>query len=142
MKPRLYQTRWVPASPVVKQITITDSPFEALKSLSQSEVSRTRELSAAKRRLLVPEFVECFDWKALHARLPLQLPTPGAPPPWPGRMCRSYYRWLPLEAEEDPAHIVTMDAFDLALRLVDFSPWRPFFAWRLKSQLGPPPLIP
>ena len=30
----------------------------------------------------------------------------------------------------------------LALRLFDFSPWRPYFAQRFKSQLGPPPFDP
>jgi len=35
-----------------------------------------------------------------------------------------------------------LDEFDLMLRLFDFSPWRPYFAQRFRSQLGPPPFDP
>jgi hypothetical protein len=35
-----------------------------------------------------------------------------------------------------------LDEFDLMLRLFDFSSWRPYFAQRFRSQLGPPPFDP
>ena len=35
-----------------------------------------------------------------------------------------------------------MNEFDLALRLFDFTPWRPYFARRFKRQFGPPPFDP
>ena len=38
--------------------------------------------------------------------------------------------------------MVGVDEFDLTLRLFDFSPWRPYFAQRFKSQFGPPPFDP
>lgn len=142
MKTQNYSTVWIPASPIVKQIEIADSPFAELKSLSQGELVRTRGIPAAERRLLVPGFVEQFQWNAILQYLPICLPTPGEPPAWSGRRCRSYYRWLPLESGEDQASIVEMDVFDLSLRLVDFSAWRCYFGWRLKSQFGPPPFDP
>jgi hypothetical protein len=40
------------------------------------------------------------------------------------------------------APIWALDEFDLMLRLFDFSAWRPYFAQRFKSQLGPPPFDP
>lgn len=135
-------THWIPATPVVPAVTVTDSPFLGLESFSQAELAATRTLPAAERRLLIPNFVGLFRWEAIYPLLPLQLPTPGAPPPWAGRACRSYYRWLPSEDLCSSADLPGLDEFDLTLRLFDFSPWRPYFAQRFKSQLGPPPFDP
>jgi hypothetical protein len=89
--------------------------------------------------LLVPSFVEQFCWEAIRPLLPLQLPTPGNPPPWAGRACRSFYRWQPSEDLPSSTALFGLDEFDLTLRLFDFSSWRAYFAQRFKSQLGPPP---
>ena len=35
-----------------------------------------------------------------------------------------------------------MDPFDLCLLILDFSPWRPYFGARFKSNFGPPPFDP
>ena len=146
---------WIPATSVIPAVEAPDSPFHTLTSFSRAELAATRSLPAVERRLLVPNFVELFHWEAIRPRLPLQLPTPGTPPAWQGRVCRSYYRWLPsddLASSADPSTgalnavkwqaLAGWDDFDLTLRLFDFSPWRPYFAQRFRSQLGPPPFDP
>lgn len=135
-------TIWVPATPVTPAVAIPDSPFQKLASFSRAELAATRNLPATERRLLIPNFVELFCWQAIRPRLPLPLPTPGHPPSWAGRACRSFYRWQPLEDLPTSADLLALDEFDLTLRLFDFSPWRPYFAQRFKSQLGPPPFDP
>jgi hypothetical protein len=132
----------VPATPLIASVAIPDSPFSRLQSFSHSELSQTRKIDAAKRRLLIPNFVELFRWEAIRPLLPLKLPTPGDPPAWNGRRCRSFYQWLPPEDVHTSPALAGMDEFDLVLRLFDFSPWRPYFAQRFKSQFGPPPFDP
>ena len=127
-------TIWVPATPVVPETTIPDSPFQSLASFSRAELAATRTLPAAQRRLLIPNFVALFRWEAIRPLLPLQLPTSGDPPPWAGRWCRSHYRWQPSPDLLSSAELDGLDEFDLSLRLFDFSPWRPYFAQRFKSQ--------
>jgi len=135
-------TIWVPATPLRPAVAVTGSPFLGLESFSQGELAATRSLPAVERRLLIPNFIELFRWEALRPLLPIQLPTPGVPPPWGGRGCRSFYRWLPSEELSCSADLLGLDEFDLTLRLFDFSPWRPYFAQRFKSHLGPPPFDP
>ena len=135
-------TIWVPAMPVVPVASVTSSPFERLVGLSRAELAATRDLPAAERRLSIPNFIELFRWEAIRLLLPLQLPTPGDAPPWAGRRCRSFYQWQPSEDLLSSADLVGWDEFDLSLRLFDFFPWRPYFAQRFKSQLGPPPFDP
>jgi hypothetical protein len=140
----------VPATPVAVSVTVLDSPFFGLQPLTRAEFAALRELPAAERRLQIPNFADCFHWEAIRPLLPLKLPTPGDPPPWRERWCRSHYRWLPsddLHSSADPSAssgqaLVGLDEFDLILRLFDFTPWRPYFARRLKSQFGPPPFDP
>lgn len=135
-------TLWIPAAPVVLVVEAPDSPFHRLQSLPRAELAATRSLPAADRRLLLPNFVELFCWEAIQPLLPLQLPTPGNPPPWAGRACRSFYRWQLLDGLDARTDLLALDEFDLVLRLFDFSPWRPYFAQRFQSQLGPPPFDP
>jgi hypothetical protein len=121
-----------------------DSTFLDLPSFSRTELQDTRSLPAAERRLLIPNFVETFRWETVRPLLPLRLPTPGDPPPWQDRICRSFYRWLPPDDLVSSADLAEggLDDFDLMLRLFDFSPWRPYFARRFSSQYGPPPFDP
>lgn len=49
--------------------------------------------------------------------------------------------WPPDDIESS-ADLESLDLFDLILRLFDFTPWRPLFAQRFKSQFGPPPFDP
>ena len=126
----------IPAVPVRVHVI---QPFEGLINPTRAELSAGRDLSASDRRLQLPNFVEMFHWGAMRNLLPLQLPTPGDAPAWMGRLCRSHYQWLPVDKSE---MLDGLDEFDLMLRLFDFSPWRPYFAQRFRSQLGPPPFDP
>jgi len=134
--------RLVPATAIVASVTLADSPFRRLQSFSRAELAETRNLPAAERRLLIPNFVELFRWEAIRTLLPLKLPTPGNPPAWNGRVCRSFYQWLGADELQTSADLAGLDELDLVLRLFDFAPWRPYFAQRFKSQLGPPPFDP
>jgi len=135
-------TVWVPTARVVPVVSLADPPFERLTNFFRADLAATRSLPAAERRLLIPNFVALFRWETIRPLLPLQLPTPGDPPPWAGRWCRSHYRWQPSPDLLSSANLPQMDEFDLTLRLFDFSPWRPYFAQRFKSQFGPPPFDP
>ena len=132
----------VPAAPVVTSIAMPNSPFQQLMSFSRSQLAETRDLPAAARRLLIPNFVDLFRWEAIRPLLPLQLPTPGDPPPWQGRTCRSYYQWSPPDHLHSSADLIGMDPFDLCLNIIDFASWRPYFGARFKSHFGPPPFDP
>jgi hypothetical protein len=134
------KTIWVPGQPVVGSVAIAGSPFRRLESLSRAEWSAAHALPAAERRGLIPNFGALFGWGAIRRLLPLRLPTPGEPLAWGGRACRSFYQWWPSDDLPARASLIGMDAFDLSLRLFDFSPWRPYLAQRFKSQLGPPRL--
>jgi hypothetical protein len=72
---------WIPASPLTAVVTIAASPFSELKNMTRSELAESRAISAAERRLQIPNFVEVFRWEAIHPLLPLKLPTPGEPSP-------------------------------------------------------------
>jgi hypothetical protein len=126
----------IPAVPIRVHVI---QPFEGLNNPTRAELLAGRDLSASERRLQLPNFVAMFDWGAMQNLLPLRLPTPGVPPAWSERLCRSHYQWLPVD-ESEP--LDGLDEFDLMLRLFDFSPWRPYFAQRFRSQLGPPPFDP
>jgi hypothetical protein len=132
----------VSATPVAAAVTMPDSVFWGLQSLSRAEFAESRDLPAAERRLRLPNFIQCFRWETIRPLLPLQLPAPGNPPSWRNRLCRSFYRWLPPDDVHGSADVSGLDTFDLVLRLFDFTPWRPYFARRFKSQFGPPPFDP
>lgn len=97
---------WVPAQ-VLTKTSQPDSPFHRLLGFSRAVRRDTRDIPAAERRLLLPNFVETFRWEAVRPLLPLRLvvaPTqpdlaqnqPSAPPVWQPRACRSQYLWLPV----------------------------------------------
>jgi len=138
MQAAAMKTRWVPAQPLTRELHIPNSPFEQLQCQTRAQLSAGRVLPAAERRLQLPNFVELFRWEAICSLLPLKLPTPGEPSPWAGRLCRSHYQWV----AGDEVSVLDLDEFDLLLRLFDFSPWRPYFAERFRSQYGPPPFDP
>jgi hypothetical protein len=115
---------------------------QRLEPLSRAQLLATRALPAAERRLLVPGFVETFQWAALRPHLPFRLVVPEGVPPWTPRPCRSCYRWLPPDDLRSAADLEGLDDWDLLVRLFDFSAWRPILAQRFKSPLGPPPFDP
>lgn len=119
-----------------------DRTFRNLQSLPRAEFAQRCEISAAQRRRLSPGFVEAFHWEAIRPRLPFRPRRMGETARWAGRECRSYYRWLAPDDIHTAADLTGLDDFDLALRLVDFTPWRAYFGQRFKSQFGPPPFDP
>ena len=149
---------WVPAPTPAQALTepsLPDSPFHQLLGFTRAQLRTTRDIPAAERRLLLPNFSETFRWAAVRPLLPLRLvvaPTqpaagqdlPATPPVWRPRTCRSHYVWLPPEdvLAESPAAWQGLDDFDLILRLFDFSAWRPILGQRFASQCGPPPFDP
>lgn len=136
------QTHWIPAQAPYAPLVISESPFGAVRTLPRQQWLALRVLPAQERRVYVPNFLETFDWAALRPHLPLQVALLPDVPPWRGRRCRSYYRWLPPEATLTLDAWKGLDDFDLILRLFDFTAWRPIFAQRLRSHLGPPPFDP
>ncbi len=130
---------WIPATPRQAAIHLSHTPFEKLQRLTRAELTQSRALPAAERRLQLPDFVEIFRWESLRPLLPLQIPTLGEAPSWSGRTCRSHYQWL---KTDNDSGISGLDEFDLMLRLFDFGAWRPYFAQRFHSQYGPPPFDP
>ncbi len=129
---------WISRAASVRRVEIPDSPFQKLQRSTRAEFIENRDIPAAERRLGLPHFVETFRWENIQPLLPLQLPTPGKAREWTGRLCRSYYQWLPA----DDIDILRLDEFELMLRLFDFTPWRPYFAARFRSQYGPPSFDP
>jgi hypothetical protein len=148
----------VPAPTPAQVLTaphLPDSPFHQLLGFTRRLLRETRNIPAAERRLLLPNFIETCRWAAVRPLLPLRLvlaPTqpdidsdqPPALPLWRPRYCRSHYVWLPPEdtLDESPAAWRGLDDGDLILRLFDFSAWRPILGQRFTSQFGPPPFDP
>jgi hypothetical protein len=133
---------WVPADEAPPATTEAMGAFQELRTLSRTEFAESRELPAAQRRLMTPDFIQTFHWETIRARLPLR-PRPIEPvSSWTGRMCRSCYHWLVPDDIRTAADLAGLDDFDLALRLFDFTPWRAYFGQRFKSLLGPPPFDP
>ena len=133
---------WIPVEQHPLPCQATVSPFHALQPLPRREFAESREIPARERRLMTPGFVQAFCWEAIRPRLPFRPTRIGQTANWAGRECRSFYRWLAPDDIRSAADLTGLDDFDLALRLVDFSPWRAYFAQRFKSQLGPPPFDP
>jgi len=149
---------WVLAPTPAQVLTephLPDSPFHQLLGFTRALLRDTRDIPAAERRLLLPNFVATFRWDTVRPLLPLRLvvaptqPTAGpdqpAPlPVWQPRYCRSHYVWLPPEETlgPSPAAWQGLDDFDLILRLFDCSAWRPILGQRFASQYGPPPFDP
>lgn len=73
-------------------------------------------------------FVRQCSFEGLQPQLPLRWPTPPDIPDSPKRRYRSHYLYPGCDDLEDPANWETMSAFDLILRLVDFSGLRPLLA--------------
>lgn len=149
---------WVPSATPAEVLTepqLPDSPFHQLLGFTRRLLRETRDIPAAERRLLLPNFMETFCWAAVRPLLPLRLvvapsqadaasAAPPTEPVWQPRYCRSQYVWLPPEARlgNDPNAWQGLDDFDLILRLFDFSAWRPILGQRFASQFGPPPFDP
>ena len=121
---------------------VPDSPFHHLAGLSRQELAATRKVPAARRRLLVENFLTLFRWEAIRPLLPLCLSIPAGVPPWRPRLCRSCYRWAPPDDIRSDKDLQGLDDFDLVLHLFDFTAWRPILGQRFHSHCGPPPFDP
>jgi hypothetical protein len=131
----------VPAMTNVNALDVSESPFHQLRGLSRSRMIATRTIPAADRRLLVEGF-DAFQWKNIRHRFPLQMVVPANVRPWRARVCRSHYVWLSPDDIQSADDLVGLDAFDLAIRIFDFSSWRPVLGQRFSSNFGPPPFDP
>lgn len=116
--------------------------FDHLVGLTGSQLVATRDLAAAERRLLTAHFQQSFHWQAIRPLLPFPLVVPAGIPTPPPRRYRSHYLWLPPDDISGAGDLVGLDDFDLALRLFDFSAWRPILAQRFASHFGPPVFDP
>jgi hypothetical protein len=132
----------IPTMEETDALAVPESPFHRLSSLSRPQLAATRDVPAADRRLLIQDLVTAFQWETIRSLLPLQLAVPAAVRPWRARFCRSEYRWLPPDDLESADDLSGLDAFDLVIRMFDFSPWRPILGQRFSSNLGPPPFDP
>lgn len=91
-------------------------------------MSRDHKLTAQQKRAAHPDFVQTFSLPALRSRLPFRFPVPAGLPPSPKRKYRSLYRYLGCEDLANPAVLSALTRFEIALRLIDFSPLRDYFA--------------
>ena len=86
------------------------------------------EQTAPQKRAAHPDFVPTFSLDALREQLPLPFPIPDDVSPSPKRQYRSQYRYRGYEELADPAVRKTLTPFEMALRLIDFSPLRDYLA--------------
>ena len=123
-------------------LDVPESPFYRLSSLSRSRLAATRNIPAADWRLLIENSVAAFQWENIRHLFPLRLVVPAAVRPWRSRVCRSYSVWFPPNDIQSVDDLTGLDAFDLAIRIFDSSPWRPILGQRFSSNFGPPPFDP
>ncbi|MDH7486985.1 MAG: hypothetical protein QHJ81_12000 [Anaerolineae bacterium] len=106
-------------------------------------MSQKTPLTASRKRAAHPDFIPTFSLSALRNRLPFLFPVPENLPPSPKRHYRSQYRYL---GADDLAHLTTLHnltLFEIALRLIDFSPLRDYFAqFYVQSARGQVPFDP
>lgn len=86
------------------------------------------ELTASQQRSTDPHFVASLSFSSLVNKLPFSFPIPANTPPSPKRYYRSQYTYLGCEDLLDLAVWLILSPFDLALRLIDFSPLEPLLA--------------
>ncbi len=123
-------------------VYVPESPFRRLTTLSKSELVNTRDIPAADRRLLMEHFASTFQWETVRPHLPIRLELPPGVRHWGPRTCRSHYQWIPPDDIRSADDLTGLDNFDLVLRLVDCTPWRPILGQRFSSHFGPPPFDP
>jgi hypothetical protein len=85
-------------------------------------------LIASRKRAAHPDFVPTLSLGALRGRLPFRFPVPAGVLPSPKRRYRSEYRYLGYEDLACSTQLVNVTFFEVALRLIDFSPLRDYLA--------------
>jgi len=105
---------------------------------------KNTEPTASQKRAANPDFVTTFSLEALKDRLPFSFPVPQDLLPSPKRRYRSQYRYLGYEDLLLPGILATLTLFEMALRLIDFSPLRDYLAqfYYLQSAKGQVPFDP
>ena len=106
--------------------------------------NETGAQNADRRRAAHLDFVPTFSVWALQDRVPLCFPVPEDVPPSPKRRYRSAYRYLGDDDLLDPTLLAPLTCFQVALRLVDFSPLRNHLAqcYYVHSAKGQTPCDP
>ena len=99
---------------------------------------------ASRKRAVHPDFVPTFSLDALRGQLPFRFPMPQDVPPSPKLRYRSEYRYLGCEDLACPTQLVNLTFFEVALRLIDFSPLRDYLAqaYYVPSAKGQVPFDP
>ncbi len=102
------------------------------------------QLTASQKRATEGDFVKTFSLEALRDRLPFRFPVPEDVPPSPKQRYRSQYRYLGPDDLADLTILATMTLFQIALRLIDFSPLRDYLTlcYYLQSARGQIPFDP
>lgn len=100
--------------------------------------------TAVQKRAAHPDFIPTFSLQALEERLPFHFPVPEGLSPSPKTRYRSQYHYLGYEELLLPGVVATLTPFEIALRLIDFSPLRPYLAqsYYLPSARGQTPFDP
>lgn len=96
--------------------------------MSAAPHSPNTDLTATHKRAAHPAFVPTFAIQVLGNRLPFRFPVPADVPPSPKRHYRSHYGYLGFQDLTDVTVLATLTAFEVALRLIDFSPLRDYLA--------------
>ena len=91
-------------------------------------MSDTPDLTASRKRAAHPDFVPTFSLGALQERLPLRFAAPQGVSPSRKRRYRSAYRYLGDTDLACPDPLADLTLFEVALRLIDFSPLRDYLA--------------
>jgi hypothetical protein len=91
-------------------------------------MNASQEIIASRKRAAHPEFVSTFSLSALQAHLPLRFPAPEGVRACVKRRYRSQYRCLGYAGLTGPDPLADLTLFEVALRLIDFSPLRAYLA--------------
>ena len=107
-------------------------------------MSAQQQLIASRKRAAHADFVPTFSLDALQPRLPFRFPVPDGVLPSPKRHYRSGYRYLGYADLACPTQLVNLTLFEVALRLIDFSPLRDYLAqaYYVPSAKGQVPFDP
>ncbi len=135
--PRTIQKRagpapWACATPV-EPLTWTPTAIQA--GAGQARLAgatpvkpATRTPTAIQKRAANPDFAATFSYPALAERLPLSPEVAADVAPSPKLKYLSHYQYLGHAELADPAVLATLSDFEIALRMVDFSPLRDLVA--------------
>jgi hypothetical protein len=107
-------------------------------------MSKNTPLAASQKRAANPNFVKTFSLEALKDRWPFRFLVPQDVPPSLKRRYRSFYRYLDYDDLTVPAILTNLTLFEIALRLIDFSPLWDYLAqfYYAQSAKGQVPFDP